>query len=414
VAATTDHLTKLRRDEYERRTLADRLRREIYGERTDPASVPGLLEELAKAEADLEQAEARRSEAQGQDPTSGLILTTAKDAPTRRGAETTGLEAKVHLNMAHVPTSFYHLLNADSTPLLTCEVKATKRLEGGPPKRRVRVSSRIEGYSATATNTFELPVNETHRFRQLPTFFPERVREVTELTRATLSIEVEDLDGKLELHETEPIWLLARTSAPLAVMDPQTGKWQDLTPYLGAFVTPNAPALMAFLREAAHLHPDGRLIGYQGRPDGVAPQVKALFDTLKKAGITYVNSVVDFNPQQGSNTQRVRLPRESLADKQANCIDGTVLFASLLEGISMSPAIVLVPGHAFLAWETWRDSDGGSNEWRYLETTMIGSSTFEQACASAEHTAEVYKRKGQLRTWLLTKLRVERGVTPME
>ena len=46
------------------------------------------------------------------------------------------------------------------------------------------------------------------------------------------------------------------------------------------------------------------------------------------------------------------LPRESLADKEANCINGTVLFASLLEGISMSPAIVLVPGHAFLAWET--------------------------------------------------------------
>jgi hypothetical protein len=234
---------------------------------------------------------------------------------------------------------------------------------------------------------------------------------VNELTRATLNIVVEDLDGSVELHETEPIWLLARTSAPLAVMDPHTGNWQDLTRYLGAFVTPNAPSLMSFLREAARAHPTGRLVGYQGSPESVAPQIKALFDELKtKAEITYVDSVIAFNPQQGFATQRVRLPRESLADKEANCIDGTVLFASLLEGISMSPAIVLVPGHAFLAWETWR----GSKQWRYLETTMIGSSTFEEACASAEKTAQIYKSSDRLRMWSLGELRTKFGITPME
>jgi hypothetical protein len=167
---------------------------------------------------------------------------------------------------------------------------------------------------------------------------------------------------------------------------------------------------MTFLREAARLHPEEQLVGYQGSPDGVAAQVKALFDAIKKAEITYVNSVIDFNPQQGAASQRVRLPRESLADKAANCIDGTVLFASLLEGISLSPAIVIVPGHAFLAWETWR----GNNEWRFLETTMIASSTFEQACDSAEKTAAHYKRIQRLRMWPLRDLRATHGVTPME
>ena len=402
MAPTTNDLVELSRKEYEVRTNVDRLRREVY-QQTDPSSAPELLEELAKAEEDLQAMEQQRIAAQELDPNSGLILDTkgtsthrgsettgleAKVYPTFRGSGTTGLEAKVYLNMAHVPTSFYHLLNMASTPLLTCTVSATKRVEGKPPKRRVRISSYIDGYSARAVTTFELAINETHEFKQLPTLFPDRIRDVNELTRATLNVVVEDLDGSVELHETEPIWLLARASAPLSVMDPQTGHWQDLTRYLGAFVTPNAPSLMTFLREAARLHPDGHLVGYQGGPEQVVPQVKALFDALKsKAEITYVNSVIDFSPQQGFASQRVRLPRESLADKEANCIDGTVLFASLLEGISMSPAIVLVPGHAFLAWETWR----GSNEWRYLETTMIGSSTFEQACASAEKTAEFYQ-----------------------
>ena len=127
---------------------------------------------------------------------------------------------------------------------------------------------------------------------------------------------------------------------------------------IGAFITPNAPSLMKFLRLAAERHPDGCLVGYQGDEDHVTPQIKSLFEALKtEADITYVNSVIDFNPEQGFASQRVRLPRESLADKQANCIDGTVLFASLVEGISMNPAIVIVPGHAFVAWETWCNSE---------------------------------------------------------
>lgn len=404
----TNNLVELRQREYELRIVVDRLCREVY-QKTDPSENAKLMEELSAAEEELQAVEQQRIAIQEQDPNSGLILE-SKGTSATRGTETTGLEARVYLNMAHVPTSFYHVLDVANNPLLTCSVRAVKRIENRP-KRRVRISSYIDGYSAKAVNTFEIPINETYDFKQLPTLFPDRVRYVTELTRATLNIIVEDLDGSVELHKTEPIWLLARTSAPLGVMDPQSGKWQDLTPYLGAFVTPNAPSLMTFLREAARFHATGELVGYQIGPDHVTPQVKAIFDALKtKAEITYINSVVDFNPQQGFNSQRVRLPRESLADKEANCIDGTVLFASLLEAISMNAAIVLVPGHAFLAWQTWSDSD----EWRYLETTMIGSSTFEEACASAEKTAAIFKKQQQLRMWLLRELRTQYGVTPME
>lgn len=404
----TNNLVELRQREYELRIIVDRLRREAY-QKPDPSEGSKLLEELAKAEEDLQAVEQQRIALQEQDPASGLILE-VKGTSRVRGSDTTGLEARVYLNMAHLPTSFYHVLDVANNPLLTCTVRAVKRI-ANKPKRRVRLSSYIDGYSAKAVNTFEIPINETHDFKQLPTLFPDRIRHVTELTRATLNIVVEDLDGSVELHQTEPIWLLARTTAPLGVMDPQSGRWQDLTPYLGAFVTPNAPSLMTFLREAARLHADRKLIGYQIGPEHVTPQVKAIFNALKtKAEITYVNSVVDFNPQQGFNSQRVRLPRESLADKEANCIDGTVLFASLLEAISMNAAIVLVPGHAFLAWQAWC----GSDEWCYLETTMIGSSTFEEACASAEKTAAVFKKRNQQRMWSLSDLRTQYGVTPME
>jgi len=396
-------LAELIQQEYDLRLVVDRLRREVF-QQPDPSASPELLTELADAEEKLDAVEKQRAAAQAGDPKSGLILDTEKTTGLL-GAQTTGLEAKVHLRMAHVPTAIYHLFDQTQHPLVSCEV----RNASGTKTRRLRVISYIDGYSARAVDTVELEPLDTHTFNQLPVLVHDQVKDVNELRRATLNILLEALDGQVELHKTEPIWLLARTTAPLAVQDPKTGEWQDLTRYFGAFVTPNAPSLMKYLRVAADYHPDGRLVGYQGDKSKVEPQVKAIFDALKKhADITYVNSVIDFNPDQGCASQRVRLPRESLADKQANCIDGTVLFASLLEGISMSPAIVVVPGHAFVAWETWRNE----KEWRYLETAMIGTHTFEQACTSAESTAKHYKSR--LRQWPLRVLRSDYGITPME
>ena len=281
--------------------------------------------------------------------TTGLIERTLDSSQVSRyrGMATTGLEVKVHLRMAQAPTSYYHLLDPEQDRSSPVRCTLPRRTES---TRRVRVTSSIEDYSAKAINTFELAPNHTHPFDQLPTLFHDRIRDLNELTRATLNILVEDLDGKVELTGDLPNLAPGANDGAAVHPDPKTGDRRDMTRYLGAFVTPNAPSLMKFLRAAAEHHPDKYLVGYQGNPDQVPSQVEALFDALKnEANITYVNSVISFSPDQGFAGQRVRLPRESLADGQANCIDGTVLFASLLEGISMNPAIVTVPGHALLS-----------------------------------------------------------------
>lgn len=408
-------LDTLREQEYSQRLETERLRRAVY-EQPDPAAAAARLEQLAAAERDLSEIEARRAAAQAADQSEtreGLIVNT-RTVSKLAGAETTGLEAKVELRMAQLPTAICHLFDPATNPLVNCDV-----VNRSHKVRRVRVTSFIENYSARAVDTAELTQNDPKTFEQLPTLFPERARELTELTRATLNVLVEDLDnGLVEIHKTRPVWLLARTTAPLAVRDPTTGQWNDLTKYFGAFVTPNEPELMRFLRAPAALRPDG-LVGYQVDAAGVEAQVEAIFNALKShAQITYVNSVIAFSPEEGARNQRVRLPRESLQFGTANCIDGTVLFASLLEAISLNPALVIVPGHALVAWET-----GNQNgEWDYLETTMIGGAyTFAQARGSARATAETFEslakvtgNSAKFRLWSLRALRTEHRVTPME
>jgi hypothetical protein len=185
----------------------------------------------------------------------------------------------------------------------------------------------------------------------------------------------------------------------------------DLTHYYGAWVTPYAEAVQDCVRRAADLC-EGRMIhGYQRGRDTVTDQVKALFAALREAQITYVNSVIDYGAGPGQQTQRTRLPRESLAGKRANCIDGSVLFASLLEGASLNAALVVVPGHPFVAWETWHDTD----DWRYLKTTMIGTADFDDACRSGQRLYEMYQNHSPspLRIHRLADLRA-RGIWPME
>jgi hypothetical protein len=217
----------------------------------------------------------------------------------------------------------------------------------------------------------------------------------------------------------------------MAVKEPSSGLWQDLTPYLGAFVTPNAPGVQEFQAEVRRQHPTRTLQGYQGGEAEVEAQVKAVYDALKAADFNYTNSVVAFSPDEGAFTQRVRLPRETLKGKGGNCIDGTVLFASLLESISLNPAIVIIPRHAFVGWQTAQDGDPSKlDAWKFVDTTRLRTDDFAGACRWAQQWADFYKglpyntlyqelpdsrgEKSLLRLWSLRHLRTRHQIIPME
>ena len=60
-----------------------------------------------------------------------------------------------------------------------------------------------------------------------------------------------------------------------------------------------------------------------------SPREQGVTSALNEAGLTYITTVIDYGAPAGQSTQRTRMPREALAGRAANCIDGTVQFASL-------------------------------------------------------------------------------------
>jgi hypothetical protein len=378
------------------------LRGRLYSQADPSADLP-LHQQLAAEEARLNELECQVG-ALAPPPVPGDLSTPPRGRLL--GAKTTGLRVERTLHMKPLPTGVYNLLDPETDPLVTVTVANESR-----EPRRVCVRVFIEGYSAEDVRTVEIDPRKQATFHLLPTLLPDRARTITEVQRATLHIVAEDLDGKTESHDTFPIVCLARTSSFNSVRRPDTGQVVDLSHYYGAWVTPHNEAVQEHVRRAADLLPNRQIWGYQDDPEFVIRQVEALYRVLKEAKITYINSVIDYGAPAGQAIQRTRLPRESLAGRSANCIDGTVLFASLLEGSSLNSAIVLIPGHAFVGWE----AGDGSDEWRFLETTMIGSHDFESACHSGQTQYDEAKSygRGRLTMHKLTELR-DRGIWPME
>jgi hypothetical protein len=394
-------------------SLVRGLREALYA-RDDPSSDEPLLARLAAEESKLAELEEEATDAhvtesaaaagagtRGMTPPAGRFL----------GENTTGLRVEATLKMQPIPTAIYNLLDPEAEPLLVVNV-ATKSRD----PRRVCVKAYIEGLSAQAVRTVEIDSRNPRVLNLLPMLLPERARAMNEVQRATLHVMAEDLDGHPECHDTYTVVCLSRNSSFNAVRRPMPGsnvlgEPVDLSHYYGAWVTPYDEEVQRVVREAAALRPDGQMWGYQGQEDQVRSQVGALYQALQARGITYINSATDYGTAAGMSTQRTRLPRESLDKKAANCMDGTVLFASLLEGASLNAALVLVPGHAFVAWESWYFTD----RWSYLETTLLGKQPFDAACASAERQLELARKYNQprVRVHKLGDLRA-RGIWPME
>ena len=119
--------------------------------------------------------------------------------PRVMGRKTTGSEVTANLRLERVPTAIVHLLDATTHPLVSFEIEnVTAQM------RRLRLTTYVEGYSASCVDTVEIPGRGKAERSQLMTFFPSQLKQVTELTRATLHTLVDDLDGKQEMQYHAP------------------------------------------------------------------------------------------------------------------------------------------------------------------------------------------------------------------
>lgn len=286
-----------------------------------------------------------------------------------------------------LPTAYCHSLTAKEYPFIICKIdnsgcNCTNSL--------LIIQAAIQGFSEICSDTIIVPSGQIEQTQMLPKIKRNSILELNEIRPAQCRVTVQkqvDASQILIHDKVYDLRLHATDTALLATLAEDDSVEEDLSDYLSVFVTPHTPEVEEIIAKAANRHPDLQMVGYQGATnldkarDIVRSQAKAFFNTLKKDyELVYTNAPLNFGKLSRQVTQRVRLPKISLKEgkSQANCIDGTVLFSTLLQSIGIEPLIVIVPGHAFVGWRIWP----GTEEYDFLETTMIGYRTFEDALKS--------------------------------
>lgn len=177
-------------------------------------------------------------------------------------------------------------------------------------------------------------------------------------------------DGTQVGQEHRPVRIRAINDAPLRVCR-TSQQCTDYYPVMAAFVNEDHPAIDNILRAALDIPamPVKQWIGTQGTEEQVLRQVWAIWYLFQRNKVTYSSITTTSEARTDILSQTIRPLSQALRTQQANCIDGTALFASILRKIGIEPMIVLVPGHAFLGFYT----DAQQTKPAFLETTMLNN-----------------------------------------
>ncbi len=184
------------------------------------------------------------------------------------------------------------------------------------------------------------------------------------------------INGRLHEQKFKKVTLESIHQCPYAFVH-RSGEIHDQNFMFAAFVNENHPKINnVILPEVMKTGIVNQIVGYLGEAQDlnkskkdVLLQVFAVWQALRNRGIKYSSITGDSRtPRVGD--QFIRSIDQTLVSSQANCIDGTVLMASVLYRMGIDPIIVMVPGHAYLGF--YVDSENVPNrQFLFLETTMI-------------------------------------------
>jgi hypothetical protein len=194
-------------------------------------------------------------------------------------------------------------------------------------------------------------------------------------------------DGQEVEQKTQRLQMRAVNDVPLGSFDEEQRLVNWGPALFGGFVNENSPVVEALLSEAKRWNAVDAFTGYASGPEGVTMQVFAVWNALQHRGVKFASISRPSGYSENVASQTVRFLEQTVRDSQANCVDGSVLFASVLYKIGIEPVLVLKPGHMFVGYYL-EDHLGGTkvdpqfksitvapvtDDLVFLETTMIGS-----------------------------------------
>jgi hypothetical protein len=266
-----------------------------------------------------------------------------------------------------------------ATPLRLGDKRGTIGVDLPNPAPNTRVRIWVEENEMIRGSVFDCVMpEEGSRYQIYPTiqYRYEALARVRQTTPLSIAMKVQ-VGSEPAVTLSRAVRVASINDCPfrmLDVRDPNGREAVDLRWMFAAYVNENHPISDEIRQEALSLGVVKQFTGYHETEREVFLQVFAFWNALQRRGVKYSSITSTPSPPVSLViSQYVRFLDQSVNNSQANCVDGTVLFASLLRQIGIEPFLVMLPGHMLLGFAI--DPDG--REVLYLETTCIGSHSGE-------------------------------------
>ncbi len=298
-------------------------------------------------------------------------------------------------------------LLGDHYGLLGISVRATQ------PGTRIKVTVRENEVLNASSWSGSLPKGEHTYYIAPPIAYKyDALRHVRQQHPLSVQFDVE-INNQSAGMQAETITLRSINDCPYAVKDTEATlsdkdkKKTGATPrdpgmhgasdsalgwMFAAYVNEDHPVIDVMLNEALHTGIINSVDGYQGgKPEEVLRQAFAIWKVLQDRGIRYSNITTTPGGGEKVTSQYVRFVEESLLHQQANCVDGSVLFASVLRKMGLATFLVVVPSHMYVGVSLSPRND--DDLVACIETTLLGAGELD---ITAKAPAPLTRLEGRL------------------
>jgi tetratricopeptide (TPR) repeat protein len=231
--------------------------------------------------------------------------------------------------------------------------------------------------------------------------FNNRILQIDEDTGVQVEVAVNFASN----HEDDAI----KVTKPMTIYGKNAIVWKNLD-MVGAFVTPKDDLLRDFVRQSINT--------FRPKVDAVDRTLltaMTMFDIFGAYGINYVADPNNpYSSLAKTTVDYVQFARETLKLKSGDCDDLSVLLSSSLENLGIQTAILDVPGHLLMMFNTGLDESErhlisldddllvirAGKVWIPVEATMIGQ-TFAEAWAEGARKYHKYSDENKLHVVVL-------------
>ena len=203
------------------------------------------------------------------------------------------------------------------------------------------------------------------------------------------------IDGKPAVEKLETSTVRAINDCIFSYPD-EDGNPIEINWTFAAYVNENHPQIHRIMAKAQDS--DGKpmtFAGYQGDKNAVLQEIEAVWNVIEERGLRYSSITTSSLAEGDVYGQFVRRIGEALKTKQANCVDGSVLLASILRRMGLDVYLIVLPDHMFIAVKLEADQDEVTSaaELTAIETTVLGNGSFSDALAEGKSGLKAISRK---------------------